>query len=240
MGARSNLRAWRERRANRRKRLTRRAARVEETTQKLSLARERRLKAGKERPRTDEEREQRADRIEALDARIEHLSELLADQRARRRMARRKWRFAKRRVRHWANRVKLSEEYASPHIRWTEGYCRDGTPLPSASREHFAWWCRNVLEPVRAYFGGRTLIITSPYRHKAYNARVGGASDSQHIYDFHPRSTATDIYIEGVSPGAVADYMATLPEVDGLGRYSSFTHGDPRTREGYSEANWSG
>lgn len=39
-----------------------------------------------------------------------------------------------------------------------------------------------VLECVRAKTGGRPLRIVSGYRSPAYNRRIGGARNSQHIY----------------------------------------------------------
>jgi hypothetical protein len=41
--------------------------------------------------------------------------------------------------------------------------------------------CEKVLEPVRA-IAGRSLAVTSGYRSAALNKRVGGASNSQHLF----------------------------------------------------------
>jgi len=53
------------------------------------------------------------------------------------------------------------------------------------------------MEKARAAFGGKPLIITSGYRPPAINAAVGGASQSEHLYDA-PDTGAVDFYIDGV------------------------------------------
>jgi uncharacterized protein YcbK (DUF882 family) len=41
----------------------------------------------------------------------------------------------------------------------------------------------DALERLRAICGGHPLRIISGYRDRAYNARIGGAKESQHIYN---------------------------------------------------------
>lgn len=48
--------------------------------------------------------------------------------------------------------------------------------------------CRTVLEPLRRRYG--RIIITSGFRSRALNRRVGGARNSQHL-----RGEAADIYV---------------------------------------------
>lgn len=70
----------------------------------------------------------------------------------------------------------------SPHFSRREFDCRDGTranPHPKLIA---------ALERLRELVGGRPLRIVSGYRSPAYNARVGGAAQSQHV-----RNTAADI-----------------------------------------------
>ena len=80
-----------------------------------------------------------------------------------------------------------------------------------------------VLQKIRAHFG-KAVIINSAYRTTAHNKKVGGTSNSQHLY-----GTAADIKVSGVAPKLVADYAETLlPNTGGICRYSSFTHVDVR------------
>ena len=82
-----------------------------------------------------------------------------------------------------------------------------------------------ILEEVRTHFGV-PIKVTSGRRCARHNARVGGATGSQHLL-----GTAADIQVFGKSPKAVADYVESLDEfVGGLGRYKSFTHIDVRGR----------
>lgn len=65
----------------------------------------------------------------------------------------------------------------SEHFSRREFDCRDGTqshPDPELVAR---------LERLRAAAGGRPLRIVSGYRSPSYNARVGGAPNSQHMYD---------------------------------------------------------
>jgi len=188
----------------------------------------------------DERKEFLADKIDGIRSEISRLKDKRERVEARQLKADAIVKQVGKRIRRLTQQIRRKKHYASKHFRYEEGYCNDGTPMPKEAREHFSWWCENVLERVRSNFGGASVNINSGYRHTAYNARIGGASDSQHIYDKHPRSTATDITVAGVAPSRVQQYMDTLSQVDGLGRYSTFTHGDPRGRAGYPSAQWYG
>jgi uncharacterized protein YcbK (DUF882 family) len=85
------------------------------------------------------------------------------------------------------------------------------------------------LEALRAKCGNNKMYITSGYRCSSYNAAVGGASSSQHLY-----GKAADIKVSGVSSSTVANKAESIFANGGLGRYSSFTHVDIR---GY-KARW--
>ncbi len=60
--------------------------------------------------------------------------------------------------------------------------------------------CLNVLQPLRNHFG--TVHITSGYRPPKLNKRIGGSSNSQHLYGL-----AADIVVPGVSPLEVAQWI---------------------------------
>jgi GH24 family phage-related lysozyme (muramidase) len=58
------------------------------------------------------------------------------------------------------------------------------------------------LERVRGAFGGKPVVITSGYRPPAINRSVGGASQSEHLYNA-PGVGAVDFYIAGADMMAV-------------------------------------
>lgn len=79
------------------------------------------------------------------------------------------------------------------------------------------------LEKARAQFGNKPLIITSGHRPKAVNQAVGGASNSEHLYQ--PGCGAIDWYIKGVSVQAVQDWCVKhWPYSTGLGAPKGFVH----------------
>ena len=81
-----------------------------------------------------------------------------------------------------------------------------------------------VLQKIRNHFA-KPVIITSAYRTSAYNKKIGGATNSQHV-----KGTAADIVIQGVAPIEVARYCEyLLPDSGGIGLYSGFVHVDVRT-----------
>jgi uncharacterized protein YcbK (DUF882 family) len=60
-----------------------------------------------------------------------------------------------------------------------------------------------ILEKVREHFG-KPVTVTSGVRCSTHNARVGGVSNSQHVY-----KTAADFVVSGVAPRTVANYLET-------------------------------
>lgn len=81
----------------------------------------------------------------------------------------------------------------------------------------------NILQKVRDHYG-KPVHINSAYRTEVHNAKIGGATYSQHKY-----GTAADIYIDGVTPKELAAYIDTLlPSSGGIGIYSNFVHVDVR------------
>ena len=82
-----------------------------------------------------------------------------------------------------------------------------------------------LLEKIRRHFGV-PVKVTSGKRCATWNEAVGGSKTSQHLL-----GKAADIRVEGVSPGAVANYVDSLCCDGGLGRYHTFTHVDVRKRK---------
>lgn len=155
----------------------------------------------------DEERKDHAEAVKILDEHRDRVQAL-----RKKREARRKSREGK---------GDLSE-----HFSIGEFACRDGTPVPAYMKPSLAALCRDHLEPARAKFG--PIRITSGYRTRAYNARIGGASQSYHIYDLRRRAPAAD-HVATASPGQLQTFYDAKPNPpDGMGYYGSFTHIDDR------------
>lgn len=88
-----------------------------------------------------------------------------------------------------------------------------------------------LLQKIRNHFG-KAVHITSAYRTDAYNKKVGGANYSQHLY-----GNAADIWITGVPPKEIYDYVdSEYPFGLGLGLYDSFVHVDIR----WKKSRWKG
>jgi len=94
------------------------------------------------------------------------------------------------------------------------------------------------LEKVRTHFGGKPIVITSGYRPPAVNRRVGGSTQSEHLYNMDGVG-AVDFYIAGVDIYAVQEYVDnTWPYSLGYGAPKGFVHlgkrlGNPRVRWNY-------
>ena len=91
-----------------------------------------------------------------------------------------------------------------------------------------------ILEKIRKHYG-KPVRINSGVRCKTHNARVGGASNSQHLDTY---GNAADIgTISGTTPSAMAAYVETLmPNTGGIGIYSWGIHVDVRK----TKARWNG
>lgn len=116
-------------------------------------------------------------------------------------------------------------EQLTRHFHVREFHCRDGTPVPVAAYAGLARLARVVLEPARSRFGA--CYVTSGYRTREYNRRVGGAPSSHHIYDLHPHSPAADLRFSRGTPREWHRFLDGLV-TGGLGLYPSFVHVDLR------------
>lgn len=96
--------------------------------------------------------------------------------------------------------------------------CRDGADLVIISPELV-----EVLQKARDHFG-KPLNINSAFRTPAHNKKVGGVSNSRHMF-----GVAADCYINGVSPEKLYAYFTeTYPGKYGVGLYDTFVHIDMR------------
>jgi GH24 family phage-related lysozyme (muramidase) len=93
------------------------------------------------------------------------------------------------------------------------------------------------IEKARTQFGNNPVVITSGHRPKNVNQAVGGASNSEHLYE--PGCGAIDFFISGVPVKAVQDWCdAKWPFSLGYGAAKGFIHlgiraGRPRVRWDY-------
>jgi Peptidase M15 len=130
----------------------------------------------------------------------------------------------------WA---KESNEALSPHFHAAEFACHDGSLVPITARPGLVALCRVFLEPMRSKFGA--CYVLSGYRHVAYNADIGGARHSQHIYEESFESVAADLRF---AKGTPAQWSAEAKRLrtsrnrghGGVGRYdrAGFVHVDNR------------
>ena len=129
----------------------------------------------------------------------------------------------------------------SPHFKADEFYCHDGSAPPIRARPGMVRLCEVFLEPMRAKFG--SCLVLSGYRHELYNASIGGARHSQHIYSHDFESVASDLRFEKGTPAQWALHARMIrksknKDRGGVGRYdrAGFVHVDNR---GY-KADWTG
>jgi uncharacterized protein YcbK (DUF882 family) len=133
-----------------------------------------------------------------------------------------------------------SRHRLSPHFTVEEFDCHNGAKVMKRDYNGLEYLCKTYLEPLRKKYGRVT--IHSGYRTRAYNASIGGASQSFHIYTIHDgNDQAADV---SCSKGSPRQWHATLNSIrskkrsgkGGLGLYSSFVHVDIRDYP----ANWQG
>lgn len=80
------------------------------------------------------------------------------------------------------------------------------------------------LQKARDHFG-KPMIITSGYRTTSHNIKVGGVSNSQHVF-----GNAADVYIPGVSVTDLYNYLCDIAGNScGIGIYDTFVHFDVRS-----------
>jgi len=107
----------------------------------------------------------------------------------------------------------------SEHFSRYEFACKDGCGFDTVDVKTL-----EALEGIRVHFNA-PVKITSGCRCEAYNKKVGGKKNSQHLV-----GRAADIQVEDKSPIFVSEYAEhVMPNTGGIGRYSNFTHIDTRS-----------
>lgn len=120
-----------------------------------------------------------------------------------------------------ANKGQLTENF---HIR--EFKCKDGTQVPNHLFSNVLELAKN-LQFIRNEIGCR-LSINSAYRHAAYNRKIGGSPNSQHL-----TAKAADLVSQKHTPRqlrAIIERLIKEKKISegGLGLYPSFVHYDIR------------
>lgn len=87
------------------------------------------------------------------------------------------------------------------------------------------------VQAIRDHFGV-PVTITSAYRCKKHNKKVGGTSSSNHV-----KGMAADIQVKGITPAEVAKYAESIG-ILGIGLYETktdgyFVHIDTRTKKSF-------
>lgn len=124
------------------------------------------------------------------------------------------------------SKAKNGGDKLSANFRVREFACRDGSDAVFVAPALV-----ELLQKIRSHFG-RAVTINSGYRTAAYNKKVGGTAQSQHLY-----GTAADIVVKDVTPAQVAAYAETLlPGTGGIGTYADFVHIDVRA----AKSRWRG
>lgn len=111
------------------------------------------------------------------------------------------------------------DKLLSEDFKVREMACNDGSDAILIDTNLIA-----ILQKVRNW-AGNIVFITSGYRNAAYNAKVGGASNSYHV-----KGKAADIVVTGKTSTQVAAFLESIG-VKGVMDYQTqkFTHVDTRT-----------
>lgn len=138
--------------------------------------------------------------------------------------------------------------HASPNFTWRELEI-DPMKTPAAIKAAAVRWCTVIGEPVRRHYG-KPVHITSGYRSTATQAFIWARTLAQKGLAYtrlhvarpgssrHEKGDACDFWVPGVTPAALAAFVAKLPGVGGVGVYESWVHADLRPRVNGVIARW--
>jgi hypothetical protein len=127
------------------------------------------------------------------------------------------------------NRQANSADQLTKDFHLSEFDCHNGVTVKSACPgiiPDLEALCKNHLQPLRD--SGGTVAINSGYRTAGYNASIGGATQSYHIYDLRGHHPAADHIQAGRAASSVQAWHEGHNPFDGMGFYAGFTHGDDR------------
>lgn len=120
--------------------------------------------------------------------------------------------------------AKDGEKNVTPNIKVRELRCKDGSN--TIKMDYVVVCIAQLLRDVM----NQPVIINSAYRTASHNKSQGGTSQSRHL-----KSCALDLYIKGVAPQMIADFVYSVGLIR-VHKYSNFVHFDtdrsPRWLEG--------
>lgn len=136
----------------------------------------------------------------------------------------------------------MSDERVTEHFSAAEFACHDGRDVPSELMPNLHRLCADVLEPIRAQWGG-PIIVISGWRSHEWNHKVGGALGSRHLSaeaaDIRPIQTSRVDSLRSMIESMIDD--GQLPALGGIGYYPRrWLHVDVRPRRANHIARWSG
>jgi uncharacterized protein YcbK (DUF882 family) len=129
-------------------------------------------------------------------------------------------------------RLMATRKRLSTHFTVEEFDCRDGTKVQARDYNGLTYLCETFLEPLRKKYG--SVHVNSGYRTRSYNAKIGGASNSYHVYTAHDgNDQAADITCARGNPSQWHAYLNAIRAKrrggkGGLGLYRNFVHVDIR------------
>ena len=117
--------------------------------------------------------------------------------------------------------AKITENFSLEEFK-----CKDGSDVPNEYLPNVIELAKN-LQVLRDEIN-KPITINSAYRSPKYNAKVGGARNSQHLV-----AKASDLRVSGVTPKELANVIERLikegkMKQGGIGIYKTFTHYDIR------------
>ena len=121
--------------------------------------------------------------------------------------------------------MNLSEHFTLDEMTVSQEAVRSGlrNEPNAAQTEALRVLCVNVLEPLRARIK-RPIVVSSGFRSKTINTRIGGSANSQHC-----KGEAADITVPGMDPADVMDLIRALrlpfdQVIDEFGRWVHVSH----------------
>jgi len=115
--------------------------------------------------------------------------------------------------------AKITENFSLHEFK-----CKDGSDVPNEYLPNVIELAKN-LQVLRDEIN-KPITINSAYRSPKYNAKVGGAKNSQHLV-----AKASDLRVSGVTPRELANVIERLikegkMKQGGIGVYKTFVHYD--------------
>lgn len=107
-----------------------------------------------------------------------------------------------------------NKTHASPHFTWAALECKCGCETPVSVRAELIKLARNLELMRRKY--GRPIQVISGYRCPSYNTKIGGASNSQHMYGKAADLYSTQATQDGLEGAALA---VSAFKGGGIGKY---------------------